>query len=113
MGHLGRIARMEDLPGDRVLAALIRQAMRLNDEGVRVKRPVKKKPPLRVPAAVLAAIRAERRALATWTGFPPSHRREYVEWISEAKTEATRERRIRQMIALLIEGKHRHWKYAR
>jgi uncharacterized protein YdeI (YjbR/CyaY-like superfamily) len=113
MGHLGRITSVDELPSVAVLTSLIRQAMTLNDQGVKVKAATTKKPPLKVPPMVLAAIRRNKAALATWEGFSPSHKREYVEWIVEAKMEATRERRLLQMIEWLTEGKSRNWKYER
>ncbi len=111
MGHLGRMTSLDELPDDAVMVSLVRQAAKLNDDGVKVARVTKKKPPLKVPPAMLAAIRRNKAALATWEAFAPSHRREYIEWITEAKTDATRERRMAQMLELLADGKHRHWKY--
>ncbi len=111
MGHLGRITAIEELPAEAVLAELVRQAARLNEDGVTVARVTKKKPPLTVPPAILAAIRRNKAALATWEAFSPSHKREYVEWITEAKTDATREKRVAQMLEQLADGKSRHWKY--
>lgn len=113
MGHLGRITSMDALPSDAVLTSLIRQAMKLNDAGAKVPQARKKKPPLRVPMFITDAIKRHRAALATWERFPPSHKREYVEWITEAKTDATRERRLKQMLEWLAEGKSRNWKYER
>lgn len=111
MGHLGRMTSLDELPDDAVMVSLVRQAAELNDDGVKVARVTKKKPPLKVPPAMLAAIRRNKAALATWEAFAPSHRREYIEWITEAKTDATRERRMAQMLELLADGKSRHWKY--
>ncbi|MBL9121087.1 MAG: DUF1801 domain-containing protein [Phycisphaerae bacterium] len=111
MGHLGRITSLKELPTTAALASLIKQAMQLNVDGVKVNRVVKKKPPLKAPPAMLAAIRRNKAAQATWSGFAPSHQREYIEWITEAKSEATRERRMLQMLEWLAEGKQRHWKY--
>ncbi|MFO0826983.1 MAG: YdeI/OmpD-associated family protein [Phycisphaerales bacterium] len=113
MGHLGRITSVDDLPADRALAGLVKQAMKLNEDGVAAPRATKKKPPLRVPPFLAAAIRANEKALATWEAFPPSHRREYVEWVTEAKTDATRAKRLKATVEQLAEGKPRNWKYAR
>ena len=113
MGDLGRLTRVADLPSRRVLTSWIKQAMKLNEEGV--KAPPRKAPaprkPLPVPADLRAALAGNRRAAATFAAFAPGHRREYIEWIVEAKQEATRERRLEQAIEWLAEGKERNWKY--
>ena len=102
-----------DLPSKKVLTACIKTAMLLNDEGVKVERPKKEKGELVVPDDVVAALKKNKTAQATFEGFSPSHRREYVEWITEAKTEETRQRRIAQAVEMMTEGKSRHWKYAK
>ena len=111
MGHLGRISTEKELPRATALQSLIRQAMKLNVDGVKVERVTKKRPALKAPPAMLAAIRRNKAALATWEAFAPSHQREYSEWITEAKQEATRERRMAQMLEWLADGKQRNWKY--
>jgi uncharacterized protein YdeI (YjbR/CyaY-like superfamily) len=86
--------------------------MSLNDAGIGVEKPAKTaKPPLVVPADLAAAVKKNRKAQATFAAFSPSHRREYVEWVTEAKTEATRARRVAQTVEWLAEGKPRNWKY--
>jgi uncharacterized protein YdeI (YjbR/CyaY-like superfamily) len=88
--------------------------MRLNEEGTAVKRaPKKPKPPLRVPVELKRALEKNRKARDTFEGFSPSHKRDYVEWITEAKTEETRQRRLAQAIAWMAQGKSRNWKYLR
>ena len=112
MGQFGRITSLADLPSDRVLAGYIKKAMRLNEDGVKraPKRPRPKKP-LRVPAYLIAALKKNKKAHAAFESFPPSHKREYVEWITEAKREETRAKRLEQAIAWIAEGKSRNWKY--
>jgi uncharacterized protein YdeI (YjbR/CyaY-like superfamily) len=110
-GNFGKITSVADLPPRRELMGYIRKAMELNERGVTVKRVVKPKPPLRVPADLTAALKKSRKAVAAFAAFPPSHRREYVEWITEAKTDATRERRIATAVEWITEGKARNWKY--
>jgi len=115
MGSFGRLTSVRDLPAKRDMAALIRTAMKLNEEGVKLpqrsgpRRPVVVRP----PAWFLAALRANRRAFATWEGFSPSHRREYLEWVTEAKTEVTRDRRMATTLEWLAAGRRRNWKYER
>jgi hypothetical protein len=114
MGQFGRITSVDDLPSEKELVALVRQAARLNDEGVKVVRePKAPKPMPKAPPAFVKALRANSRAKATYDAFSPSHRREYLEWITEAKTDATRDKRIASTIEWLAEGKSRNWKYER
>ena len=98
-----------------MLTAWIKRAMVLNDEGV--KAPMRKsatpRKALPVPADLKAALVANKRAAATFEAFAPSHRREYIEWIVEAKRDVTRAARLKQAIAWLAEGNARHWKYQR
>jgi uncharacterized protein YdeI (YjbR/CyaY-like superfamily) len=112
MGQFGRIASVDDLPPPEELAALIRRAMALIEEGPRPSRPKPApKPAPETPADLAAAIAANSDARATFEAFPPSCRREYVEWVVEAKRPETRARRIEQTVVWLSEGKKRNWKY--
>jgi uncharacterized protein YdeI (YjbR/CyaY-like superfamily) len=114
MGQFGRIASVKDLPAKEVLIGYVKTAMRLNDQGVtpkRAQRPKKAKPDAEVPDDLAAALKKNARARATFEGFSTSHRREYVEWIVEAKREETRARRIAQAVEWMAEGKARNWKY--
>jgi uncharacterized protein YdeI (YjbR/CyaY-like superfamily) len=112
MGNLGRLTSVKDLPSRKVLAGYVKAAMRLNDDGVSVKKPKKAaKPEAKVPADLAAALKKNRQAAATFENFPPGQRREYVDWIVEAKREETRARRVAQAVEWLAEGKKRNWKY--
>lgn len=115
MGSFGRLTSVRDLPSKREMTALVRRAMKLNEDGVKLphRSGTRKAPAVRPPAWFLAALRRNRRALATWEGLAPGHRREYVEWVTEAKTEPTRERRMATTVEWLAEGKRRNWKYER
>ena len=64
-----------------------------------------------VPDYLTAALKKNKPAQKTFDNFPPSCRKEYVEWITEAKTEPTREKRLAQTLEWLAEGKRRNWKY--
>ena len=89
-------------------------AARLNDEGIRATRaPAKKKPPLKVPTYFMAAVKKNKKALAAFSEFSPSHKREYVEWVTEARTDDTRDRRLATAVAWMAEGKSRNWQYER
>jgi len=112
MGQLGRITTIEDLPDKKVLTRCIIEAVRLNETGTKL--PAKPKPAkkeLVVPDDLMAGLKKNRKALATFESFSDSHRKQYVEWITEAKTEATRMKRLTTAIEWLAEGKSRNWKY--
>jgi uncharacterized protein YdeI (YjbR/CyaY-like superfamily) len=111
-GQLGRITQVSDLPSKKVLTGYIRKAMKLNDAGVkapRMKGPAKK--PLPTPPDLTRALKVNKAAQEGFDSFSPSARREYVEWLLEAKTEATRTRRLETAIEWMSEGKTLHWKY--
>lgn len=112
MGSFGRITSRKDLPPDEMLIKLIRQAVELNENGVNVdkKKPAAKKE-LVVPDILTAALKKNKAAQKTFDNFPYSCKKEYVEWITEAKTEPTREKRLAQTLEWLAEGKRRNWKY--
>jgi uncharacterized protein YdeI (YjbR/CyaY-like superfamily) len=86
--------------------------MALNEAGITVERPAKaKKAEAVVPDDLAAALRRNKKARAAFDAFSPSHRREYIEWIAEAKTDATRTKRTQRALEWLAEGKPRNWKY--
>ena len=115
MGQLGRLTAVADLPSKSVLAGYIRKAVALNDEGVKVARVGRSATPkaLRVPADLASALNKSKKAHAAFAAFSPSHKREYLEWISEAKSADTRARRLQTAIEWMAEGKPRNWKYMR
>ena len=107
--HLTSVA---DLPPRKEMAALIHKAMALNDGGVVVTRaPREKKAAARVPTDLTNALKKNNNARIAFAAFSPSHKREYVEWITEAKREATRQQRIQAAVKWIAEGKSRNWKY--
>jgi uncharacterized protein YdeI (YjbR/CyaY-like superfamily) len=112
MGNFGRLTSLADLPKDRIILQQVREAARLNTDGVKAPKPKRKaKKPLKVPPYFLVALRKNKQALATFDNFSPSHQREYIEWITEAKTDATRDKRLATAVEWLAEGKSRNWKY--
>jgi hypothetical protein len=114
MGQFGRITGLEDLPPEEELAGYVRAAMRLNEEGVKSSTRSKQeaeRPEATPPEDLLAALRGSPPALANFESFPPGQRREYVEWVTEAKADATRRKRIATAVEWIGEGKHRNWKY--
>jgi uncharacterized protein YdeI (YjbR/CyaY-like superfamily) len=115
MGHFGRLTKLSDLPSKTALAAYVRKAAALNEQGVKAPRAPKKSAPkvVRVPAPLAAALAKHQKAKAGFEAMSPSHRREYIEWITEAKSEETRDRRLAQAVEWMAEGKSRNWKYER
>jgi len=113
MGHLGRILSLKDLPEDKTLLSYIKEAKKLNDDEVKLsaKKIVKEKKEIVVPEYFLKALKKNKSAQKTFENFSPSHKREYVEWITEAKTNETKNKRIATAIEWLSEGKPRNWKY--
>lgn len=113
MGSYGKMASLKDLPPQKRLRADIRKAMKLNEDGI--KAPVVRKataaPVADIPADLVAALKQDKAAKATFDAFPPGCRREYIQWITEAKREETRAKRLAQTIEWLAEGKRRNWKY--
>ena len=112
MGSFGRLTRVEDLPDEATMAALIHKAMTLVDTGEKAPRPVKHpKPTLETPPDLLEALAANETARATFDDFPPSARRDYLDWLADAKRPETRAKRLAQAVEWMAEGKRRHWKY--
>jgi uncharacterized protein YdeI (YjbR/CyaY-like superfamily) len=113
MGQFGRITKVSDLPSKTVLRGYIKKAMKLNEDGVKVPARTKPKTPkeLDVPDDLARALQANKSARAVFEAFSPSAKREYVEWITDAKTDATRTRRLETAIEWIAEGKSRNWKY--
>ena len=111
-GHFGRLTSLDDLPADKVIVAYVKKAARLNDEGVKVARePKAPRKALPMPADLTGALKKHPAARKTFENFSSSHKREYIEWITEAKTDATRHKRLATTIEWLEEGKARNWKY--
>ena len=112
MGQFGKITSVADLPGDAVLLACVRAAVEQRDApSSKIKRARKPAKELPVPPDLKKALAANGKAAAKFHNFAPSHRRDYLDWISEAKQPATRERRLQTTIEWLAEGKQRNWKY--
>jgi uncharacterized protein YdeI (YjbR/CyaY-like superfamily) len=113
MGHYGKITSLKDLPSDKKILSHIKGAMMLNEKGIKLpqKKPSKEKKEVVVPDYFLKQLKKNEKAFTTFEDFSPSHKREYVEWITEAKTEETKTRRMQTAIEWLSQGKPRNWKY--
>jgi uncharacterized protein YdeI (YjbR/CyaY-like superfamily) len=112
MGHFGKILSLDDLPADDVMLAYIREACKLNDDDVKLpSKPKKEQKVLVIPSVLLEALAKNEAAAKTFEAFPYSAKKEYTEWISDAKSDATRDKRLATTIEWLAEGKRRNWKY--
>lgn len=113
MGQLGQVTDISDLPADKIIKGFILQAVKLTDEGIKLPSRSKQasQSELLIPEYFLKAIEKNKAAFKTFKGFSQSNKKEYITWITEAKTETTREKRLAQAIEWMAEGKIRNWKY--
>lgn len=111
--------KASDVPNQRTLIRYIKEAMKLN-EATAAERKTRKpgtkkkaapKKSVKAPADLLAALKKKKKALATFEDFSPSNKKDYVEWVTEAKRDETRQKRIAQAVEWMNEGKPRNWKY--
>jgi uncharacterized protein YdeI (YjbR/CyaY-like superfamily) len=114
MGHLGRITSLKELPVDKIILGYVKEAMKLNDDNIKVAKPKPvAKSELTIPAYFTAALKKNKKALSVFEGFSYSNKKEYVLWVTEAKTEDTRNKRLTQAIEWMAEGKVRNWRYVK
>jgi uncharacterized protein YdeI (YjbR/CyaY-like superfamily) len=111
MGHFGRITSLNDLPSDKEMVGYIKKAADLNERGVQPKRARRGTQKVTVPADLKAALTKNSKAKETFENFSYSHRKEYVDWITDAKREETRQKRLKTTIQWLSEGKPQNWRY--
>src|ERR1700744_4798987 len=113
-GSFGRIEKMEDLPPAEVLADFVRQIIAINESGIKEpKKPVTPKSEIAMPDDFKELLSANATAVGYFEDFSPSKKREYLEWIVDAKSDATRLKRMEQALEWISDGKSRHWKYQR
>jgi len=113
-GSFGKITSLNELPSDEILIDFIRQAMELNkpeNKKPAVKKDTTPKAAIDMPVDFADLLAANPTALDIYNKFSPSHKREYLEWIVEAKSDATRQKRMETAVEWIAEGKSRHWKY--
>lgn len=113
-GSFGRIEKIEDLPPPGSLADFVRQMIAINESGIKeAKKPAAPKPEIAMPADFNSLLSGSPKALENFFNFSPSKKKEYLEWIVESKSEATRLKRMEQALEWISEGKSRNWKYQR
>jgi len=112
MRNFARITSLSDLPRDEIIIALVKEAARSNAAGEKkAAKPRRAKQDLPMPEELSKALKKSPKAMAAFENFSPSHKREYVEWITDAKTDDTRTRRLVTAIEWIAGGKPRNWKY--
>lgn len=115
MGQFGRLTSLQDLPSDKRLLGYIRKAAELNASGIKAPARLRAKPGAKreivVPNYFATALKKNKAALVNFEKFSYSHKKEYVEWLTGAKREETRERRLATAVAWIAEGKPQNWKY--
>jgi len=111
MGQFGRLTSIDDLPPEAELKETVRKAAEVAEAGPKPRPKTQPKPEAETPADLASALAANDAARATFESFPPSCRREYVEWVVQAKRPETRARRVAQAVEWMAEGKRRNWKY--
>ena len=113
MGHIGKITTLQDLPNDKKMIAWIKNGMKLNENGIKM--PGKKKDTapkiLEIPAYFTAALQQHNKAFLNFQQYSNSQKKEYIQWIVEAKTDSTKNKRMETAIAWIAEGKNRNWQY--
>jgi uncharacterized protein YdeI (YjbR/CyaY-like superfamily) len=115
-GSFGRIVNLNDLPADEILIAFIRQAIDLNkaeNKKPAVKKEAAPKAAIEMPVDFADLLSNNPKACEVYEKFSPSHKREYLEWIVDAKSDETRRKRMQTALEWISEGKSRHWKYQR
>jgi uncharacterized protein YdeI (YjbR/CyaY-like superfamily) len=113
MGQFGRITSVKVLPSEQTIIGYLKQAMELIEAGATRSRPKSngEKKELAVPDYFMAALKKNNKAFATFEAFPYSKKKDYVEWVTEAKTDVTRNKRLQTAVEWMAEGKSRNWKY--
>ncbi len=113
MGHLGRLTSLKNLPSDKKMTAWIKEAMALNDKGIKLAPKPSASKALEIPEYFITALAKNKKAQQNFDGFSYSNKKEYVLWVTEAKTTDTRNKRMATTVEWLAEGKMRNWKYAK
>ena len=115
MGHLGKIKSLDDLPSEKVLIKYIKEAVKLNSEGIKLitKGKAAEKKELNVPDYFRKALSKNKDALKIFEKFSYTNKKEYVEWVAEAKSEDTKNKRLATSMEWIAEGKIKNWKYVK
>jgi uncharacterized protein YdeI (YjbR/CyaY-like superfamily) len=113
-GYMDKLKSVSELPTKKILVSLIKEAMTINEQGIKKEKTVSDKPKtLETPDYLVASLNANKKAKAVWESKSDAYRKDYLVWIIDAKTDATRQKRIEQSLEWIAEGKGRFWQYAK
>ncbi|MEO9802317.1 MAG: YdeI/OmpD-associated family protein [Reichenbachiella sp.] len=93
----------------KVIQDYVKQAVLLNEQGIKIDFPKRKT--LETPDYLIEALNKNKKAKDVFESFTDAQRKDYIEWLVEAKREETRNKRMTQAIEWIAEGKTRNWKY--
>lgn len=111
-GFMDKLKALSDLPAEKVLVAYIREAMTINEKGIKKEMPKSDKPKIiETPDYLIAALNTNKKARSVWDEKSNAYRKDYLVWITDAKTDATRQKRLEQSLEWIAEGKGRFWQY--
>jgi uncharacterized protein YdeI (YjbR/CyaY-like superfamily) len=113
MGSFSKFRSLTDLPSDAIFSGFIRQAMKLNDAGTKISKSKSELAAAITPDYLTKALKKHSAAKKVFDAFSPSNKREYIQWLTDAKTEETREKRLATALEWMAEGKIRNWKYVK
>lgn len=116
MGHLGKIKSLKDLPSDKILIQYIKEAVNLNENGIKLPSKKENKKDLEIPSYFKSALKSlpdGKKAWEIFENFSYSNKKEYIDWLNDAKTESTRKKRLETAVKWISEGKIRNWKYVK
>ncbi len=106
-----KLTSIKHLPADKVILSYIQRAVELNEEEVIVPKEVNRRPKLTAPDFFVAALKKNKKAQTNFQAFSETNRRDYIEWLIDAKQKETQKRRLATALNWLAEGKPRNWKY--
>ncbi len=113
MGHLDKLMSLKDLPSDKQMISYLKEAMKINEEGLKLppRKKITDETALETPSYFKTALSKNKKANEQFKNFTPGKKKEYIVWLTEAKTEETRNKRMEQAVEWISEGKIRNWKY--
>ena len=110
-GQFGKLLTVSDLPSDSILREYIQEAAKLNTD--KIKGPAKKKEDADhlIPNDLSIALKNNPIAQKQFETMSLGYKKEYIDWLLDAKMDATRQKRLETAIEWIAEGKPRNWKY--
>ncbi|MCB0792148.1 MAG: DUF1801 domain-containing protein [Flavobacteriales bacterium] len=93
-----------DAIDEKAFTELVKQAVKLNEDGVKLSEAKPARKTLVVPPELESVLKKDQHAMTNWEGFSYSKKKDYIEWVTDAKREETRKRRIAQAFQLIRDG---------